>query len=796
MIWSNSSNLQIRNGGKFWIKSGATLDENGQDAGANLVFLDNGTDAELLNEGYALIGRITVSNSNGTVTINGTKEITLTDDIRFGADNVNLINNAVLDILDDIDFDNWSGVIENYGTISIADDINDPGAGEVSYYNYTGSYSYWGNFNGTGFTNLMLYADYDSNLVSYNQGGADDDQIILTPQDAYWNLTLSTSGTKTSNGDLDINGNLSIEDLAQLNVSTNSNNINLAGNWIVTSTNGNPFSQGNESVTFDGTAKQTLSTVLAAGETFYNLQLSNAGEGLELQTSNITMTNSLTMNSGNIEAGTNTVYLNNTSGDPTDLVHSDGQIVGKFRRNINNTYAGQDYKFPVGTSSNENSATFNFNSVTTPGSLTVEFKIGDPGGTGVPGVGENVINYYTDGYWDLTPTSLVVGNYDLDLVANGFTSETFNSSVRILKRDNGGIWTLDGSHAAATDPPPIAHRTTLSTGISALTSQYCIGQTDCIDITTHPVSQTSCTGGSVTFTVAGTTSDPPLTYQWKKDGVNLGGETGSSLVINPVSDSDAGSYTCLVGGQSCGSALSSPATLSILEPFAGLGYAYKKTITIDPNNVKGTSNLINFPVLISVTDADLATTANGGYVENASGYDIVFTDDQGYKLDHQVEKYVPTTGEYIAWVRVSALSYNADTKIDIIYGNPAISTDPSSSATWDGYLGVWHLEDFVDATGQNADGTNYSSTAATGVISSGREFNGSSRITVPQDILLEPADGITVSLWVRRNGAQNNWAKPIWYAQNNNDPWGPYGFEFNNTSDNILDFHLADAGRK
>jgi len=80
-------------------------------------------------------------------------------------------------------------------------------------------------------------------------------------------------------------------------------------------------------------------------------------------------------------------------------------------------------------------------------------------------------------------------------------------------------------------------------------------------IGTPPASATACLGDSVTFSVAASGS-PPLTYQWKKGGVDLTGETNSSLTINPVAAGDAGSYTVLVTNP-CGSVLSDPAVLTI-----------------------------------------------------------------------------------------------------------------------------------------------------------------------------------------------------------------------------------------
>lgn len=60
--------------------------------------------------------------------------------------------------------------------------------------------------------------------------------------------------------------------------------------------------------------------------------------------------------------------------------------------------------------------------------------------------------------------------------------------------------------------------------------------------TTQPASQTKNVGESVTFTVAAT-GGPAPTFQWKKDGSNLVGETGSNYTISSVTSLSAGNYT-------------------------------------------------------------------------------------------------------------------------------------------------------------------------------------------------------------------------------------------------------------
>jgi Immunoglobulin I-set domain/Immunoglobulin domain len=75
----------------------------------------------------------------------------------------------------------------------------------------------------------------------------------------------------------------------------------------------------------------------------------------------------------------------------------------------------------------------------------------------------------------------------------------------------------------------------------------------------QPVNQTNAPGTTATFTVVGMGTG----YQWKKNGVNIGGATSATLVLSAVGPTDVASYTCVVTGAN-GSLTSSPATLTLL----------------------------------------------------------------------------------------------------------------------------------------------------------------------------------------------------------------------------------------
>ncbi len=80
-------------------------------------------------------------------------------------------------------------------------------------------------------------------------------------------------------------------------------------------------------------------------------------------------------------------------------------------------------------------------------------------------------------------------------------------------------------------------------------------------ITTHPQSRTVTVGETVTFTVVAT-GTAPLSYQWRKDGQPLAGQTGDTLTLANVQAAQAGSYTVVVSN-SAGQATSNPAVLTV-----------------------------------------------------------------------------------------------------------------------------------------------------------------------------------------------------------------------------------------
>jgi hypothetical protein len=127
------------------------------------------------------------------------------------------------------------------------------------------------------------------------------------------------------------------------------------------------------------------------------------------------------------------------------------------------------------------------------------------------------------------------------------------------------------------------------------------------------------------------------------------------------------------------------------------GWANKKKITIDSSNVPG--DLTNFPVMISITDPDLAARAQ------SDGDDIMFlASDESTKYRHEIERYDSSTGTLVAWVNVTLLQGGSDTVLYMYYNNPAAEDQSNASGVWDqNFLAVHHLEE--DPTGTIDDST-------------------------------------------------------------------------------------------
>jgi hypothetical protein len=83
-----------------------------------------------------------------------------------------------------------------------------------------------------------------------------------------------------------------------------------------------------------------------------------------------------------------------------------------------------------------------------------------------------------------------------------------------------------------------------------------------VGLLAQPASQTVCQGGSAVFVAFPNDDSGPVAFQWRKNAVNIAGATHLFYSLTNVSDSDAGTYSCVMSN-SCGAVTSSNATLTV-----------------------------------------------------------------------------------------------------------------------------------------------------------------------------------------------------------------------------------------
>jgi len=93
-------------------------------------------------------------------------------------------------------------------------------------------------------------------------------------------------------------------------------------------------------------------------------------------------------------------------------------------------------------------------------------------------------------------------------------------------------------------------------------------------IVLHPAGGTRYVGARHAFTVEATGGQPPLRYQWQRDGLVIPGATAARYALESLAPGDAAPYTCHVADAGTASTVSREAALTVVEPVAIAGQPY------------------------------------------------------------------------------------------------------------------------------------------------------------------------------------------------------------------------------
>lgn len=179
----------------------------------------------------------------------------------------------------------------------------------------------------------------------------------------------------------------------------------------------------------------------------------------------------------------------------------------------------------------------------------------------------------------------------------------------------------------------------------------------------------------------------------------------------------------------------------------GCSWNHRKAVEL--NNVQGTTDLTDFPILIEETISELTGC-------QSDGGDILFTTSGASptKLDHELVDFNVATGAIEVWVEIPSLDSadggSSDTYIWMYYEADGACADQWNVAgTWNsGFEAVYHFDSsdqLSDSTSNNRNLTdNASDTGTTGIAGDGVGLDGNDYLSMTEWFLNDPS---TMEFW-------------------------------------------------
>jgi hypothetical protein len=154
------------------------------------------------------------------------------------------------------------------------------------------------------------------------------------------------------------------------------------------------------------------------------------------------------------------------------------------------------------------------------------------------------------------------------------------------------------------------------------------------------------------------------------------GTTGTTTTTTTTSSSSSETGS--------GSSITADATSSGPIPACG----FRMAIEIDTGLLSPTTSLVDYPLLLSLTDDALA---------EQDATTMFFAAEDGAALPHDLESFEAATGSLVAWVRLPEWTVGEPLTLLLSWGDPAAVPELQAGDVWaTTYVGVWHLGDELD----------------------------------------------------------------------------------------------------
>ena len=444
--------------------------------------------------------------------------------------------------------------------------------------------------------------------------GSTGQSIAGTAATPAFNLVVDDPGGVTMAANLTVTGTLTLTN-GQLNVATRLLTIS------------NPLS-GTITNLVAGSASSIAVTGAAAGvalpgtiSQLNNLTLNNAS-GLAVS-SDLTIDGTLTLTSGPVTAGANTIVI----APGATVVRTGGRVAGALQKHVS-AGSGVALAFEIGDATRYTPVSVTFGTVSTPGELTARTTPGDHpdiANSGLPAAQS------VNRYWTVANSGVVFDTYDAQFtfVAADVDAGASTGTFVVAKLD-GTTWTR----------PAVGTRTAVSTQATGLTgfSDFALGEPTAdlgVSVTDGLASVIAGAGLTHGYPITVTNGGPSdatgvtLTTSWPA-GFSQGAPSPSQGTCAPVGPGP--DFSCNLGTIAAGASV----TVTVAYTVGASTDAGSQTVTvsvtsstIDPigtnDSATDSTTVVEVAGLVVATDDGLATVVAGDGLTH--GYTITITNN-------------------------------------------------------------------------------------------------------------------------------------------------------------------------
>jgi hypothetical protein len=191
------------------------------------------------------------------------------------------------------------------------------------------------------------------------------------------------------------------------------------------------------------------------------------------------------------------------------------------------------------------------------------------------------------------------------------------------------------------------------------------------------------------------------------------------------------------------------------------GFTGRKKISIDPGKIKSTTVLRGLPVLINIRFDELRQQEYGGTVFSKEGHDFVFTAADGITvIPFEIERFDPTAGKLLAWVRPDSLLPGVNAHEMFLYYGNKDNVNAQSPLTFSSpFAAVWHLNGGFKASSESTfAGESVGLKDEEGRFAGAKEFLAydATYASFEKNDALDFSGNVSVSAWVKSNESAEN----------------------------------------